>query len=466
MAGVARSRHAPVGAVAPGPSGVPVIGSALDLRRDFIGGLVDGWRRYGDVVRFRVARLTLHLVAHPDGVKHVLTRYRVYQKTPFVDAAWRREVGEGLICSRGEFWLRQRRIAQPLFHRERIAAFGELIVDRTQALMDGWEEHAAAGTAVDMRVQMQRLTLDILARALFGTDWSRDAERMGDAVSTELAQLYRNVEPPGAPPEWLPLASNRALKRARMDLDATVYRLIAERRRRADADTDLVSTLIAARDEETGEAMSDRQIHDEVKTMIFGGHETVSTGLTWLWYLLSRYPESARRLRLELAEVLEGRRPTAADVPQLSYTTRVIEESMRLFPPVWLISRTPVEDDSIDGFAMPAGSMVLISPFITHRHPAFWDDPEGFDPDRFLPERSGGRHRHAYLPFSGGPRKCIGDGFGMLQMQLIVATIAQRFRPDLVPGHPVVPQPGMTLRARHGMSMTIHHVDPGARVAH
>jgi cytochrome P450 len=440
----------------PGPRGNILLGSALEFRRDFIQGLMDGWRRYGDVVHFRVARLHLCLVAHPDQVKYVLQENnRNYPKTPFVDDAWRGEVGEGLICSSGDFWLRQRRLAQPIFHRQRIAAFGKMMTDTTAAMLEEWTAPAAANRVVDMRVQMQRLTLDILARALFGADWSRDAEEMGRAVTVELEHLYDQLETPIQLPESLPLPSNRRLMRARHTLDGIVYRLIAERRRSQGDRVDLVSMLMQARDEETGEGMSDKQIHDEVKTMIFGGHETVSTGLTWVWYLLSKHPTVARRLRAELAAVLAGRAPTVDDLPRLTYTTMVIEEAMRLYPPVWLISRTPIRDDEIGGYRIPDGTMVLVCPYVTHRHPEFWENPEGFDPERFSPERVAGRPRFAYFPFAGGPRKCIGDSFGMLEMQLVVAMAAQRFRPDLAPGHPVVPQPGITMRARYGMLMTL-----------
>jgi len=260
-------------------------------------------------------------------------------------------------------------------------------------------------------------------------------------------------------PENLPTPANRRFVKARATLDEIVYRLIAERRRTKTDNVDLLSMLMDAVDVgETGESMNDKQVHDEVMTFIFGGHETVSSGLTWTFYLLSKHPIVARRVRDELSRVLRGRTPTVEDIPHLPYLTMVIEESMRLYPPVWLISRTPNEDDEIGGYLIPAGSMVLVSKYVVHRHPAFWENPDGFDPERFTPERVAARPRHAYFPFSAGPRKCIGDGFGVMEMQLVLVTVLQQYQLDLVPGFPIVPQPGITLRQKYGLPMFLRPI--------
>jgi cytochrome P450 len=445
--------------MAPGPRGNPILGNARDFQQDIMQALMKAWREYGDVVRFRgVGPLfPVYLLGHPDYTKHVLQdNNKNYPKTRFVDDKWRMVVGEGLICSTGDFWRRQRRLAQPAFHRQRIAAFGKLMTDATAELLDEWDGAAQRGQSIDMKGQMTYLTLNILARALFSADWSREARAMGPAVSIAIRHAYEQMESFVSLPENLPTPANRRFVKARATLDEIVYRLIAERRNKKTDDVDLLSMLMSAVDEgETGESMNDRQVHDEVMTFIFGGHETVSSGLTWTFYLLSKHPHVARKLRAELDHVLGGRTPTVDDVPQLRYLTMVLEESMRLYPPVWLISRTPVEDDEIGGYHIPAGSMVLISKYVVHRHPAFWDNPDGFDPERFTPERVAARPRHAYFPFSSGPRKCIGDSFGMLEMQLVVARLLQRYQLDLVPGFPVIPQPGITLRQKHGLLMTL-----------
>jgi cytochrome P450 len=447
---------------APGPRGNLILGNARDFQQDIMTALMKGWREYGDVVQYRgIGPLfPVFCLAHPDYTKHVLQdNNKNYPKTKFVDDKWRMVVGEGLICSTGDFWKRQRRLAQPAFHRQKIAAFGKLMTDATEELLEEWQAPAEQGRALDMKPQMVHLTLAILASALFSADWSREAKAMGPAVGIAIRHAYEQMEQFVSLPQNLPTPANRRFKAARATLDEIVYRLIAERRRTKADSGDLLSMLMLAVDvDETGESMNDQQVHDEVMTFIFGGHETVSSGLTWTFYLLSKHPVVARRLRQELSRVLGGRTPTVGDIPQLPYLTMVIEEAMRLYPPVWLISRTPTEDDEIGGYHIPAGSMVLVSKYVVHRHPAFWENPDGFDPERFTPERVAARPRHAYFPFSAGPRKCIGDGFGVMEMQLVLATILQRYQLDLVPGFPVIPQPGITLRQKYGLWMTLRPI--------
>jgi cytochrome P450 len=411
------------------------------------------------VVRFRgVGPLfPVYLVVHPDHVKHVLQdQHRNYPKTPFVNDKWRMVVGEGLICSEGDFWRRQRRLAQPAFHRKLIEGFGAVMVEHTARMLDRWEGHAQRGEEVNVTVEMTHLALAVLAQSLFSADWTREAEVMGPAVEVAIGHAYHQMESFITLPEFIPTPANRRFQKARAALDEIVYRLIAERHRTSEQPSDLLAALMSARDEETGGSrMSDEQVRNEVMTFMFGGHETVAAGLSWTLYLLSLHPEAARRLTAEVASVRGGRPPTVEDLPKLTYTDMLIHESLRLYPPVWLISRTPVADDVIGGYHIPAGSMVLLSSYASHRHPAYWSDPDGFDPERFSPERSAERPRHAWFPFSGGPRKCIGDYFGLMEMQIVISMIAQRFRVDLAPGHPVVPKPGITLGQKHGMFMSL-----------
>jgi cytochrome P450 len=328
-------------------------------------------------------------------------------------------------------------------------------------MLERWRIIAERGQAIDMRLEMMALTLAVLAKAIFGTDWTREADAIGSGVTDMLEYTFEGMVSPLDIPENVPIPSNRRFLKARNSIDSVIYRVIADRRRTG-PDGTLLSQYVEVKDEETGETMTDRQVRDEIMALLIAGHETVSTGMVWTWYLLSKHPHAWQRVQEELAEVLGGRTPTPDDVPQLKYITMVLEESMRLYPPLWVMGRMPLTDDEIDGYHIPARSIILLSQYVTHRHPDFWENPEGFDPERFSPERSAGRHRYQYFPFGGGPRKCIGQGFAMVEMPLIVALVAQRYRLDVVPGHPIDVLPGISLRARHGMLMTIHD-NPGPR---
>jgi cytochrome P450 len=441
------------GRPAPGPRGHPILGSLLDFNRNVVQALMDGRREYGDVVRFRV-RFTAYLLAHPDHVKYVLQdNHRNYPHPPFMREGFGQVTGQGLVASHGDYWLRQRRLMNPAFNRQRIAAFGDVMSDTINERMDRWQVNAERGESLDIRVEMLHLALDILAKALFGTNWGSAASTIVPAAAIQLEHVYRRLQTFISVPEWAPVPSMRRFVAARKTIDDFVYGLIAERRSSTEESNDLITTLIRVRDEETGESMTDQQVRDEVMSSIIAGHETVSTGLTWIWYLLSKNPAVARRLRAELDEVLCGRPPTLQDLEQLRYTMMVVQEGLRLYPPLWVNARTPLEDDVIDGYHIEKGSFILLSEYVTHRHPDFWENAEGFDPERFTPERSAGRHRWAYVPFGGGPRKCIGMPFALMEIPLIVAMIAQRYRLDLVSGFPVALQPVITLRPRHGMRM-------------
>jgi cytochrome P450 len=304
---------------------------------------------------------------------------------------------------------------------------------------------------------MMHVSLAVLAKALFKADWGKYAAVVEPAVGIALAHTNRRLTSP-VDPQRFPVRSTREFNKAMSELDAIVYKLIADRRASKEDRGDLVTMLIQAKDEETGATFDDKQIRDEVTGFLIAGHETVSAGLTWTWYLLTRNPESWRRLKAEVDQVLGGRTPVLEDVPKLEYTTMVLQEAMRLYPPIFVLMRCNQEEDEVGGYRIPAKSNVVICPYVTHRHPAFWENPEGFDPDRFTPERSAGRHRTAYLPFAIGPRKCIGDTFAMLEMQMIVAMAVQRFRLSLAPGPPVVPQPAISLRPQDELMMKIEPV--------
>jgi cytochrome P450 len=447
------------GRTPPGPRGHPILGSVVDIQRDNVQTFMDAFRRYGDIIHFR-GPLTINLLAHPDYVKHVLhDSSRNYRRPLFVSDKLKTIVGDGLVANEGDVWLRSRRLAQPAFHRQKIAAFATMMTDTTAEMLDSWQRRGA-GERFDIKSEMMHLTLTNLAKALFKADWGKHVRELEPAVAIALSQTFTRLTSP-IDPQRFPLPGTRHFNKALETLDKLIYPMIAERRRTASADEspDLMTLLIQARDEETGDVMNDRQVRDEVTGFFIAGHETVSSALTWTWYLLSMNPEAWYRVVAEVHEVLGDRRPTMDDLPRLEYITMVLQESMRLYPPIWVLMRSPVEDDQVGGYDLPAGSTVVLCPYVTHRHPGFWENPEGFDPERFTPERSANRHRMAYFPFAAGPRKCVGESFAMMELQLVVAMVAQRFRLDLVPGQLVFPQPTISLRPRDPLLMVARPVN-------
>jgi cytochrome P450 len=443
----------------PTPPGTLILGHASGLERDPLGFIMECQRTCGDVALFRFLAWPATLLAHPDHVKHVLQdRHMSYDKDSFDWKLLRPLIGDGLLTSQGTLWLRQRRLMQPAFHRERVAGFCTLMVDQTQAMLARWERSAERGEVLDVVAEMTRLTADIVTRALFGVAIDARTEEVAAAV----AFLNRTVFERGYTPAGIwSVITGRPTRRARAalaTLDSVVNQIIAARRRSSGEHDDLLAMLLAARDEESGEGMSDRQLRDEVLTLYAAGHETTANALAWTWYLLSAHPGVVDRLRAELSEVLAGRAPTGADLPKLVYTRMVVDESLRLYPPAWATLRNAMENDEIGGFAIPKGKPVVLSPYLTHRHPQFWDDPERFDPERFRPERAAARPRFAYFPFGGGPHLCIGNTFATTEATLAVATVAQRYELRLVPGTKVEPEPGVTLRVRGGLPMTISRV--------
>lgn len=449
--------------VPPGPKGKPLVGVGQEMQRDIVTKLMEGFRQYGDIVRFPIPRYQIYLLAHPDHVKHVLQdNNKNYPKIPLVDNKFKRISGEGLLTASGPHWKKQRRLVQPAFHRQRIRSFAAIMTETTGKALQRWRPHVDSGHALDMRVEMMKISLDIMSQTLFGIDMGRYADVVGDAVSVMFEHTHTRLNALIDPPLAVPIPSNRRFLQSRANLDRIVYDLIADRRQQTDAEDsgEFLSILMDVRDEETGEGMSDLEIRDEIMTFLFAGHETVSTGLTWVLVLLSQHPAVLRRLHEEVDVVLGGRTPTVDDTPRLRYTAMVVDEALRLYPPIWLVARTPIEDDEIAGYHVPAGTFVFCPPYVVHRNPDFWSNPEAFDPERMAPERQKGRHRYAYFPFGGGPRKCIGDYFGLLEMQLVIAMIAQAYDLELLPGHPILPQPAVSLRVKDGLPMRVRAYNP------
>jgi cytochrome P450 len=439
----------------PSPPGKFLMGHAGEMLRDAAQFLLRSHASYGDVVRLRLGPRVAFALFHPDYVYHVLVKHREnYTKQSRGYNKLRQVVGNGLVTSEGDFWLRQRRLLQPAFAPGRLAGFAGAMVAASEQVAQSWEPAAERGEAIDVADEMMRLTMRIVGETLLGTDVTGEASDVGPALSLVLDEVSRRIHTPWNFRERLPLASNRRYQRALQTLNRSVQKIIDEHRSQSARSEDLLAMLMAACDEQTGSKMSDQQLRDEVMTFFLAGHETTAKALTWTFYLLSKHVEVRSRLEREIDTVLSGRPATAEDLPKLSYAKQVIQESMRLFPPVWGLARMTTQADQIGDVTIPAGSPVLMSQYVTHRHRGFWENPEGFDPDRFLPERSEGRHPYAYFPFGAGPRICIGNHFALIEAVLILATITSRWSLNLVPGRPVIPEARVTLRPKHGLFMS------------
>jgi len=427
-------------------------------RRDPLGFLCDGLRRYGDVFRFQIGPLVFHQLAHPDHVKHVLLDHaKNYPRSWHYDRAGV-VVGAGLVTTEGPAWRRLRRMAQPSFHAQRVAALAGVMTAATDAMRQRWLAYAWTGEPLDVAAEFVTLTLRIVGRALLGIDLGGEADQIGPAMTTALAYLEYRLANLLSLPLSVPTPRNLRARRALATLDAIVFAIIARRRSAPEAERDtgdLLAMLLATKDEETGSGLTDRELRDQVLTFIGAGHETTAVALAWTLYLLSQHPEAETRLRAEVAEVLGDRTPVAGDLPRLAYTRQVIEESLRLYPPVYALIRDVKANDEIGGFSIPARSMVILSPYVTHHHPAVWPDPETFDPDRFTPERCALRPRFAWYPFLGGPHQCIGQELALMEITLVVAMLVQSFRFHLAPGFHVEPQPMLSLRPRGGLSLIL-----------
>lgn len=404
------------------------------MQRDPLSFLTRISREFGDVAHFTFGPQHLYLVNHPDLIRDVLvTKQRSFMKGRALQRT-KLLLGEGLLTSEGDLHLRQRRLMQPAFHRDWIARYGEVMVANAERTADSWRD----GETIDVAQEMARLTLSIVAQTLFGShNVAEEADEISRAL-TELMELFTILLNPFT--EWLqklPLPKMKATHRAIDRLDATIFRMIEERRRSGVDRGDLLSMLLLAQDEEGGGGMTDRQVRDEAMTLFLAGHETTANALSWTWYLLAQHPEVEQRLHAEGEP----------------YARMVLAESMRLYPPAWSIGRLALEDVEIGGYTIPRGAIVIVSQYVMHRDPRFWPDPERFDPQRFADESA--RPKFAYFPFGGGSRICIGEGFAWMEGVLVLRTLAKRWSLSLAQPLPVVPKPVITLRPRGGIKMRI-----------
>lgn len=431
--------------------GVPYFGNALRYLRDPLAFLCSTRDRYGDVVRVALGPMKLTLLSHPDHVEDVLvTRNKLFQKSRFVDTL-RPVIGEGLLSSEDDFWRRQRRLAQPAFHRDRIAAYGSIMVERASRLVARWRD----GETRDVHKDMMGLTLEIVAETLFGAQVGDDAEAVGHAleavlhVATDPLAVFFPVL------RRLPTPGTRRFERAIAKLDEIVFGLIEQRRRSGAGETDdLLSMLLHARDED-GSRMSDKQLRDECMTLFLAGHETTALNLSWTWLLLSQRPEVATKLTREIDDVLGHRPASFADLPKLRYAGHVIAESLRLYPPAWSIGREAREDLELGGYRVPRGGQVWFCPWSIQRDTRWFDDPDAFRPERWEGNLAKTIHRYAYFPFGGGPRFCIGQSFAQMEAVLLLVTLARAFEVEVLPKPRTIPETSVTLRPKHGLRVRL-----------
>ena len=437
----------------PGPEPHFLIGNFPLGRPDPLA-VFTGWaREFGDIFYYRAGWIHVYFLNSPELIESVLvTNQQNFRKDRVIqNSRW--FLGQGLLTSEGGEWLRQRRLSQPAFHRERLALYARIINGCAEEMLDSWKD----GENRDVHQEMMQLTLRVVAKVLFSVDVKNESKEVAAALNLLMKHSSgaRILLPPWV--RYLPLPFLIRVRRAVRQLDEVVYRIIRERRRSENDNGDLLSMLMSARDED-GSRMTDRQLRDEVMTFLLAGHETTALSLSWAWYLLSGNQAVAVKLHEELARVLDGKNPSFEDLPRLCYTGAVVKESVRLYPPAWSLARTAAEDFEIGGYLVPAGSNVVMSQWIMHRDPRFFPSPEQFDPGRWFEEHTQRLPRFAYFPFGGGPRYCVGASFAMMEATLLLAAIAQRFRLRMVPGHKVVPLPSITLRPKYGIKMSLHQI--------
>ena len=451
-----------------GPRANWLLGVLPEFRHDILGFLLDCTKKYGDIVRLpygiagdlikRRRGASAYLLNDPADVKHALVTNQSNYQRIWVPAA--REVfGQGLLTSEDPLHLKHRRMMQPFFHHQRIEAYSQIMTEKTEQLLKYWQE----GSTVDVSKEMMQLTLAIVCKTLFGMDLTEEVRELANVIAVgqhHITLQYRSWVALFTP-RFMPTRRNRQFRRAGQQLNQTIYGMIHARRTKGDSPNDLMSMLLNARDQD-GSAMNDEQVRDEAMTLFLAGHDTTANALAWAWYLLAQHPDAESRLQAELKETLGGRTPSFADVSRLVYTGMIFAETMRLYPPAYILVRTALHDDTLpSGVSIPAGTDIFMCQYVAHRNPRYFPNPERFDPERFNPAVKQNRPDYAYFPFGGGSRMCIGEPFAKMEGILILAAIAQNFKLSLLPGQTIVPEPLVTLRPRNGILMRLSkHVEP------
>jgi len=446
-------RSAPPRQAAPGPRGAPWVGVALHLRRHPLRVLLEAAQRYGDVVALGRCPRPLYLINHPTLIQQILDQPAHYTKGPSVSRITPL-FGAGLTTSDGALWRHQRPLLTTAWQAQQRAGLTPMVAAATADMLARWHLHAQGGQPLNLTAALEEVTWTMMLRVLFGSDTLDPGPRVRDAMRTALAMINQRIWAWWAPPLACPTRQNRRLRQALHTLETFVHQQITARRQQGEDAADLVA-LLGGRDGATGEAMPTTQVRDEILTLWVAGHTTMAAALTWIWLLVCQHPAIERRLQEDVRHVRWEAQRTAPDLRPLSYTPLVIAEALRLYPPTWVTARTPVRAVELGGYAMPAGAVLLLSPYTMHRHPAFWEAPEQCVPERFLRERSLGRPRYVYFPFGGGPRLCLGRGLALQALQMIVALMACTYRLRLVPGPPVWPVPALTLRPSRALWCTV-----------
>jgi len=445
-------------AALPGPRGHWLLGSLPPLRADMLGFFEECFRDYGDAVYFRPGNRRSMLLSHPDDIERVLvTENRRFIKN-YALQFLKPLLGNGLLINEGESWLRQRRLIQPAFARPRVESYSPAMIASTQRMLDEWRNgRSRSGETRDIVPAMMRLTMEIAGKTLLGIELGDEFNKIAQLLELTMYDFLGRFSAAIPLPFWLPTPRNLRLRLTVRQLDRILQSLIDRRRAQGASGGDFLSLLLNAKDDQDGRGISDRQIRDEVMTMFLAGHETTAVALCWTWLLLAQHPEIQERVAAEATAVLGDHEPTAADVSKLVFCEQVIRESMRLYPPAYVVGRRPIEDLSIGGHFIPAGTNVLMSQWIVHRDPRWYDDPLRFHPDRWTDGLASRLPKYAYFPFGGGPRLCIGNTFAMFEAPLVLALISRRYRLLLATSDEIRIQPAVTLRPRDPILMRIEN---------
>lgn len=437
----------------PGPKGVPFLGSVPAFNRERLGFLLDNARQYGDMVYYKLLNYNVYQLNHPDFIQEILvSQAEQVNKGDLDKAVLSQTVGNGILTSEGDFHRAQRKLMQPAFHHKRIEAYGQVMTDYTARMLKNWR----GGQTLDIHEAMTRLTMQIVSKTLYDADMSDESDAIGEAVHAVNQIGGEQFQQGFVPPKWLPTRQNRRSRQAVRELDALMMPIIEERRKSGEDKGDLLSMLLLAQDEDNGGGMTDRQVRDEAVTLFVAGHETTSNLLSWAWHLLAQHPQAEARLHAEVDSVLGGVAPTLSDLARLPYTDWVIKEALRLNPPAWILNgRTPLADMELGGYTIPKGSLIFISPYVMHRDPRYFDNPDAFIPERWADGLEKRIPRYAYFPFGGGPRVCIGNQFALMEAKLVLATIAGRYQLSLASSEPVELDPLITLRPKDGIDMRL-----------
>ncbi len=407
------------------------------------------------IVFFKLTNVPVCYVYNPDYIQHVLQQNHKNYIKPYQFKQLKIVLGNGLVTSEGSFWLKQRRLMQPAFHKQRLATFLDTMVGKTKLRLENWDKNIASNQSFDVFQEMMGLTLEIVSECLFGTNVSEQTEVVSKSLTYLIEELNNRVKGVAPFPMWVPTYKNLKIKKERTVLDKIVLDIIANRKKSTERYDDLLGMITEMQDADTGEKMSDQQLRDEVMTLFIAGHETTANAITWALYLLSQNKEVENKFHQELKTVLDGRMPTLEDLQKLTYTMQIVHETLRLYPSAWMMGRKSINDDEIGGYHVPAGTNILMSQYVIQRNPQFWESGDAFNPDNFIAEKEKARHKFVYFPFGGGPRFCIGNNFSLMELQIMLAVMGQHYKFSHDHSHKVALDPQITLRPLGGMKMKL-----------